>query len=294
MAEQHPYTHIYTDAAGRSLSVEIDAGQPLIIAAEGEESTFIYAPTGEEAVAVARAILALGGDTGHVVVSRDELTAMQRAAARSMQERAVRALHLAPVGTSITGTLRALPLLPSSDATEDALGPTHAEQPDSLSPCGLSTWDVPATSDLSEVECLDCLRTLAQASRGDAAEVERLRRIIAQSEEDIAALRAREQELAAQRKEADMRIEAVHQLHSRTSHDPTRCYCSNAYPCRTIQAINSVPRTDAEAPAAPTVEAPTLDRRVAALEELTGLLADIVERHSLALEPGQKQPPADS
>lgn len=41
-----------------------------------------------------------------------------------------------------------------TDAAEDALGPTHAEQPDSLSPCGISTWDVPATSDLSEVECL--------------------------------------------------------------------------------------------------------------------------------------------
>lgn len=49
-----------------------------------------------------------------------------------------------------------------------------------------------------------------------------------------------------------------------------------------------------EALETPAAETPTLDRRVAALEELTDLLADIVERHSRALEPAQKQPPADS
>lgn len=79
----------------------------------------------------------------------------------------------------------------------------------------------------------------------DPAEVERLRRIIAQSEEDVADLRQ-------QRDEARQKL------------------------------------------AAPAAETPTLDRRVAALEELTDLLADIVESHSRALEPAQKQPPADS
>lgn len=138
MSEQPMYT--YTDAAGRSLSVEVDAGQPLIIAAEGEESTFIYAPTGDEAVAVARAILDLGGDTGHMVVSVEEsartIRIRESIAAQDMQERVIAALGSPQYAAA---AIRALPLLPDDTRVADAT-------------------------------CLECLRALAQAEtagRGD-------------------------------------------------------------------------------------------------------------------------------
>lgn len=46
------------------------------------------------------------------------------------------------------------------------------------------------------------------------------------------------EKLAAQLRAANKRIDAIHNLHSRTSYDPSQCYCGNAYPCRTIQALN--------------------------------------------------------
>lgn len=48
-----------------------------------------------------------------------------------------------------------------------------------------------------------------------------------------------EEQLKEQLRTANKRIDAVHELHSRTSYDRSRCYCGNEYPCRTIQAITN-------------------------------------------------------
>jgi hypothetical protein len=55
----------------------------------------------------------------------------------------------------------------TAQAAGEDLGPTHADLPEAVTPCGLSSWDVPASTDLAKVDCVDCLRTLAQAAHGD-------------------------------------------------------------------------------------------------------------------------------
>lgn len=80
-----------------------------------------------------------------------------------MREQAMRAASNAP-GTPYTPTeaIRNLPFGGDGGTPTVDLGPTHADRPGNLAPCGVSTWDVPASSDLAEVDCVECLRALAQ------------------------------------------------------------------------------------------------------------------------------------
>lgn len=145
----------------------------------GNQLVELFTPVGEDAVALARAILTSAGDTGHEVISAQEIkrltaerdrlrTAWESAREDIAKDMRGRAAHaVAEHGESASPSelysiVTDLPLVADSDTSEDALGPTHAEGADSLSPCEISTWDVPASSDLREVECVECLRALAR------------------------------------------------------------------------------------------------------------------------------------
>ena len=125
----------YTDINGTRLTV----AEGLIgLVAEGEGTIYTHAPTGEEAVKLARAVLAAAGDTGHRVISEASLDSMIDAfakdAAKSMRSRAYEAAYNAP-GTphKPTEAIRGLPLLPGepdtdSEATNSGAGGVSHEE----------------------------------------------------------------------------------------------------------------------------------------------------------------------
>ena len=73
------HIHTYTDPEGDSLRVGkgvIRVGKGIIACfGGGGQDAAVFTPTGEDAVALARAILAAAGDTGHRVVPEDWLIA---------------------------------------------------------------------------------------------------------------------------------------------------------------------------------------------------------------------------
>ncbi|MFL1444027.1 hypothetical protein [Nocardiopsis protaetiae] len=104
--------------------------------------------------------------------ARPDLTGVAGAAAaqaaQSMRERAVdaarsavvvdRELSLTEQRAAIVAAIRGLgPLVPV----------VHADLPEAVTPCGLGTQDVATGVRVSEVSCLECLRTLASVRVGD-------------------------------------------------------------------------------------------------------------------------------
>lgn len=65
-----PYT--YTDDDGDRLHINHPINHPGISFIAGSDVLSMEPPTGEDAVALARAILAAAGNTGHLVVSEDD------------------------------------------------------------------------------------------------------------------------------------------------------------------------------------------------------------------------------
>lgn len=121
-----PYT--YTDAA--TLTIDNTTGTWQISVWDDSEGASINAPTGPDAVALARAVLAAAGDTGHVVVEEAQVARQFKAeaaiAARSMRERAARVAEINRTGrTEIAMAIRALPLV--SDAPRPAAAPLTAD-----------------------------------------------------------------------------------------------------------------------------------------------------------------------
>lgn len=163
-----PYT--YTDSQGARLTID---GDLIYVAIDGIGSTGVDTPTGEDAVAMARAVLAAAGDTGHEVVSIEDYArawdAAIEAAARSMRERAAQEV-LFQSGTrapmAISEAIDALPLLP--DTTEDTDSTVHVATPEGITPCGRGTRDVTTSPLIPEVTCVGCLQALALEKGGQA------------------------------------------------------------------------------------------------------------------------------
>lgn len=107
-----PYT--YTDVDGDYL--RIGKGAYTAYDPSSRKAVSVTTPTGEDAVAVARAVLAAAGDTGHEVVEVALVSRTLRSAeeegARSMRERAIEALGSPQYAAA---AIRALPLLPDSE-----------------------------------------------------------------------------------------------------------------------------------------------------------------------------------
>lgn len=109
-----PYT--YTDRDGDELRIVRDDNHGYVsVSKEATGPASVYAPTGEDAVDVVRAVLAAAGDTGHMVLSAGEIEKIRRASelrgAVSMRERAVECAEDVFPSEAI-GEIRALPLLP--------------------------------------------------------------------------------------------------------------------------------------------------------------------------------------
>ncbi|QVJ03023.1 hypothetical protein KGD82_13390 [Nocardiopsis eucommiae] len=111
-----PYNH--TDLNDTRLTVT-DSLIGLVAVGEGTITT--HAPTGADAVALARAILAAAGDTGHIVVNNAEMARWvyenRDECIRSMRERAAEAVvrHQDGLNEDPEEAIRALPLLPDGD-----------------------------------------------------------------------------------------------------------------------------------------------------------------------------------
>lgn len=231
--------YTYSNYNGDVISVEGD----FITAYCGDTGGQVIAmltPLGDKAVALARAILTSAGNTGHEVISSQEIgakncpvyetpqelaqeierltnerdrlrTAWESAReniAKDMRDRAAHAVaeHGESASPSeLYSIVTDLPLVADSDTSEDALGPTHAEGADSLSPCEISTWDVPASLDLGEVECVECLRALARERGRLRTAWESARRGRAQAREQLDDARRYVRILETQR--ADLRQE---------------------------------------------------------------------------------------
>lgn len=126
-----PYT--YTDEDDTKL--EVEPGLISIHERDEPRAARVNAPTSEDAVALVRAVLASAGDTGHVVISRDELTAIRRADARSMRERALAAIQprwdlQSEAQAEARDAIRALTLLPDSDGTTNTQDGLRAPEPE--------------------------------------------------------------------------------------------------------------------------------------------------------------------
>lgn len=110
-----PYT--WTDSDGDELRVV--AGHVSISKETSGQST-VYAPTGPDAVALARAVLAAAGNAGCEVVAAEDMAKMRQAAmeaaATVMRERAAHVVSqrdYAGHGEDNAEAIRALPLLPT-------------------------------------------------------------------------------------------------------------------------------------------------------------------------------------
>jgi hypothetical protein len=111
-----PYT--YTDSDG--VALRVDRGIYTAYDRPGRTSVSVYAPKGDNAVRMARAILAADGHTRHRVISVAEierhLSADAQDSARSMRERAARWME--NTGYTVSAAeIRGLPLLPDGDDT---------------------------------------------------------------------------------------------------------------------------------------------------------------------------------
>ena len=120
-----------------------------------------------DVVALVRAILAANGNTGHVLVSREDideyLATGRQIGARSMRERALAAIQprwdLQPEAQAEAATaIRALPLIPDVSGAV-----VHMGLPEGVTPCGDGAVDATTTPQTSQVTCLECLRVVAQA-----------------------------------------------------------------------------------------------------------------------------------
>ncbi len=113
-----PYIHTHQDADGTEVITTV-AHDLLMISAAGK-SMWTCPPTGPDAVAFARAVLAAAGDTGHEVVSVASVSELARSAeeegARSMRERATLAADHADTASIAAAEIRGLPLLSDTDA----------------------------------------------------------------------------------------------------------------------------------------------------------------------------------
>ncbi|MFL1427122.1 MULTISPECIES: hypothetical protein [unclassified Nocardiopsis] len=115
-----PYT--YTDPSGDSITVNDELRRGLQIKETLGETAFraaVHVPTGPDAVALARAVLAAAGNTGCEVVAAEDMAKMRRAAmeaaATVMRERAAEVCEGDPWahGEDTSDKIRALPLLPA-------------------------------------------------------------------------------------------------------------------------------------------------------------------------------------
>lgn len=136
---EKPYT--YTDVDGDYLRV--GKGAYTAYDPSAQQAVSVNTPTGEDAVALARAILTAAGDTKHRVVSEEWLTTVikinREDAARSMRDRADtaarqavvvdRPLNLAEQRASIVAAIRLLPLM--ADAPDTEAAPVY-ESPEEL------------------------------------------------------------------------------------------------------------------------------------------------------------------
>lgn len=111
-----PYT--YTDRDGDRLIVDATC---VVIVEESDGaavSTHVLGPGGADAVALARAVLAAAGNTGHVVVHKADLIGAENAVVAMRQ----RAAHLTEYSdktrAEIADEIRSLPLLPGDEARD--------------------------------------------------------------------------------------------------------------------------------------------------------------------------------
>lgn len=109
----------FTDRDGDGLRVTHDGSNGYVAVSKETGPAAVYAPTGADAVALARAVLAAAGDTGHVVLSRSEidefLVTGRKIGARSMRERAATTVELYGEWSRLetpADRIRALPLFP--------------------------------------------------------------------------------------------------------------------------------------------------------------------------------------
>lgn len=110
---------------------------------------------------------------------RDDARARMRSSARSMREQAAQEVQSAwprlvdrrtPAEQcmQVVNAIRALPVPSAQEPpAPGAEAVVHADLPEGLTPCGSGTQDVPATTRIDQVTCLDCLRALAQTRHGD-------------------------------------------------------------------------------------------------------------------------------
>lgn len=126
---EKPYT--YTDpTTGARLAVD---DKDIVIEVR-DEGVYVSCPTGDDAVALVRAILAVAGDTGHAVVSGEEideyLVTGRQIGARSMRDRVTEEIQRTwpwmsdsrPPSEKCAGVVaavRALPLLPDTEPAPD-------------------------------------------------------------------------------------------------------------------------------------------------------------------------------
>ncbi|GAA0972584.1 hypothetical protein Q7689_00145 [Nocardiopsis tropica] len=123
--------HTYTDDDGDALRV--GHGTYTAYDALSGHSVGITAPTGQNAVELARAILAAAGDTGHVVVSiqgsERTIRIRESIAAETMRERAAETAYhdLSTENAEMADAIRKLPLLPDGVAALRNAAAIHAE-----------------------------------------------------------------------------------------------------------------------------------------------------------------------
>ena len=118
-----PYT--WTDPQGARLTVD---GELIYVAIDGIGSTGVDTPTGADAVALARAVLAAAGDTDHMVVSIQDsertIRIRESIAAETMRDQVVDLLvqdnPLAALFNPLLQRIRNLPLLPDAKTTQAA------------------------------------------------------------------------------------------------------------------------------------------------------------------------------
>ena len=121
-----PYT--YADADGDYL--RIGKGAYTAYDPSAQQAVSVNTPTGEDAVAMARAVLAAAGDTGHRVISTEDLARFERkaaevgagAAARSMRDRAAEVADQPAEWSRLESPgdrIRALPLLADDENPVD-------------------------------------------------------------------------------------------------------------------------------------------------------------------------------
>lgn len=152
-----PYT--YTDPDDDSIAVGVDH----LVTTSGTVRT----PTGADAAAFARAVLAAAGDTGHIVVSNAEMARWvyenRDECIRSMRERAAEVADQ-PAEWSRLETpaerIRALPLLPDGDTT-----PVYESDVESRLSALESLASDQADALEAQSQLIDTLRTKSQEAK---------------------------------------------------------------------------------------------------------------------------------